>query len=76
MTDPSIGIVVAVAEKAKSRREVTVTTGVVGLHRLTLMPGVLDTPDGSAFIERAADLEAVVYRTPRRKGTRLSATSE
>ncbi len=71
MIDPSVGVMVGVADKTRSRREVTVTTGVVGLHRLTLMPGVLGTPHGAEVIARAADLQTVVWRTARRKGRRV-----
>lgn len=66
MTDPSIGIVIAVEGKPKSRREVTVTTGVTGLHRLTLMPGVLGSDDGARMIALASDLRTVVFDTPHR----------
>ncbi len=70
MTDPSIGIVIATEDKPKSRREVTVTTGVVGLHRLTLMPGVLGSEDGARMIALASDLRNVVFNTPRRSAKR------
>lgn len=70
MSDPSSGIVVGVEDKSQSRREVTVTTGLVGLHRLTLMPGVLGTEDGARFIALASDLRAVAFDTPRRSAKR------
>lgn len=70
MSDPSRGIVVNVEDRPKSRREVTVTTGVVGLHRLTLMPGVLGSEDGARMIALASDLRTVVFDTPRRSAKR------
>lgn len=76
MTDPSIGHVVDVQPKSRSRREVTVTTGLVGLQRMTLMPGVLGTPDGDEMIARAADLRTVVYTPTRRRAARVRPTPD
>lgn len=66
MTDPARGIVTGVTAKSRSRREVEITTGVVGTVRLTLAPGVLGTDDGAQVIARASDLRAVAYQEPRR----------
>lgn len=60
-----MGHVVAVRDLDQSRRAIMVTTGVVGLHELTLMPGVLGTEDGAEMIARASDLRAVSYIEPR-----------
>lgn len=66
MTDPSRGITVGVRDASRSRRAVTVTTGVVGLTEVTLMPGVLGTEDGAEILARASDLRTLNYVEPRR----------
>lgn len=70
MTDPSIGHVVDIQDRDKSRREVTVTSGLTSVQRLVLMPGVLGTDDGAAVIAAAADLNGVVFGDVRRSKPR------
>lgn len=66
MTSPSTGLVVGVRDLDKSRRAITVTTGVVGLTEVTLMPGVLGTEDAAEVIRRASDLRSLNFTEVRR----------
>lgn len=72
MTDPSRGHVVGIGDKPRSRREVTVTTGLTGTTRVTLLPGLLGTPDGDAVLALASDLEGIYLGDARRNRPRVT----
>lgn len=68
--DPSRGHVVDIGDKPASRREVTVTTSLTGITRVTLMPGLLGTPDGDAVLDLASDLHGIYLGNVRRNRPR------
>ncbi len=60
------GQILDVSDVTNSRRALRVTTQDYGVTRVTLMPGVLGTDEGLAVVDRASDLERLVFDTPRR----------
>lgn len=60
------GDIVGIKERPKGRVEVTAVAGLTVLQRITLLPGVLGTPDGAEVIRRASTLPDLAYVEVRR----------